>query len=136
VRVDLERERLLVELLTLNFHEHFESKPLLLHVEKRIRSELSGQDRERALSSLVSIVRRVSDRQIATLMWEARNAQKAQIEKLCVTLLKPSPNPDLVSQGVLHTPRAPINYAEFSKNLGLKKEWRPEVSAGRGAAAR
>jgi hypothetical protein len=119
VRVDLEREQLLVELLTLNFHEHFESKPLL-HVEKRIRSELSGQDRERALSSLVSIVRRVSDRQIATLMWEARNAQKAQIEKLCVTLLKPSPNPDLVSQGVLHTPRAPHQLC------GIFKESRPE----------
>lgn len=96
LQVDLEREQLLVELLTLNFHEHFESKPLLLHVEKRIRSELNGQDRETALSSLVSIVRRVSDRQIATLMWEARNAQKAQIEKLSFTLLKPSPNPDLV----------------------------------------
>jgi hypothetical protein len=95
-QIDLEREQLLVELMTLNFHEHFESKPLLLHVEKRIRDELSGQESERALSSLVSIVRRVSDRQIATLMWEARDAHKAQIERLTFTSLQPSPKPDLV----------------------------------------
>jgi hypothetical protein len=109
--IDLEREQLLVELLTLNFHEHFESKPLLLHVEKRIRSELSGKDRERALSSLVSIVRRVSDRQIATLMWEARDTQKAQIERLSFTLLEPSPNPDLV-----------IGKAEFAALKGALPE--------------
>ena len=96
LQTDLEREQLLVELLTLNFYEYFDSKPLLLHIEKRIRSELSGLDREKALSSLVSIVRHVSDKQIATLMRETSNAQKAQIERLSFTSLQPDPKLDLM----------------------------------------
>ncbi len=59
--IDPERERLLVELLTLNFHDHFEFKPLLEEAFKRQRGK-EGRDR------LESVARRVIDRQINMLM--------------------------------------------------------------------
>ena len=34
--IESHRERVLVELLALNFHEDFEFKPLMLHVDKRL----------------------------------------------------------------------------------------------------
>ncbi|PWB80921.1 MAG: hypothetical protein C3F08_03185 [Candidatus Methylomirabilota bacterium] len=56
-----ENERLLVELLALNFHENFELKPLFERVDQR----LQGMTKER--ESLQSIARRIKDRQIAAL---------------------------------------------------------------------
>jgi hypothetical protein len=58
-----DREELLVELLTLNFHDHFEFKPLLMRVDERLASKhLDANRRE-----LSSIARRVIDRQINML---------------------------------------------------------------------
>lgn len=65
-----ERERLLIELLTLNFHEHFEFKPLLKHVDERLTEELSPDQAEKECGSLRSVARRVKDRQIAMLIKE------------------------------------------------------------------
>jgi hypothetical protein len=61
--IDPDRERLLVELLTLNFHNHFEFKPLLLEVDGR----LAAKGRQAGRESLESVARRVSDRQINRL---------------------------------------------------------------------
>ncbi len=61
--IDPDRERLLVELLTLNFHNHFEFKPLLLEVDGR----LAAKGRQAGRESLESVARRVSDRQINML---------------------------------------------------------------------
>jgi len=67
-----DRERLMVELLALNFHEHFELKPLMLRVDNRLASErpkaLSREQAEKARESLRSIAHRVVDRQIASFM--------------------------------------------------------------------
>lgn len=65
---DPDRERLLVELLTLNFHDHFEFKPLLAEVDKRLAR--SGNDEGRR--SLESVARRVIDRQVNMLGASAR----------------------------------------------------------------
>ncbi len=70
--IDAERERLLVELLALNFHEHFEFKPLMLHVDERLARERGGvsnkpAERDASRESLRSIARRVLQRQIAML---------------------------------------------------------------------
>lgn len=61
-----EGERLLVELLALNFHEHFELKPLFDRVDKRLASEKA----EEARRSLRSVADRIIDRQIASLRKE------------------------------------------------------------------
>lgn len=58
-----DREELLVELLTLNFHDHFEFKPLLVRVDARLAAQHLEDDRE----DLASIARRVIDRQINML---------------------------------------------------------------------
>jgi hypothetical protein len=71
--IPLEREQLLVELLALNFHEHFEFKPLLEHVESR-RRLAPGSDGVEAREALRSIARRVKDRQIASLFAEGKLA--------------------------------------------------------------
>jgi len=67
----VDRERLLVELLALNFHEHFELKPLMLHVDARLaHGEIKGMDqhqRKNARESLRSVARRVLQRQLAML---------------------------------------------------------------------
>jgi hypothetical protein len=62
-RLDPTRYRVLVEVLTLNFHDQVEVKPLLSDVD-RILSEENDQLGRR---SIRSIARRVIDRQIASL---------------------------------------------------------------------
>jgi hypothetical protein len=64
--IEPKREKLLVELLALNFHENFEFKPLLEFVDKRLADDEAGR------KSLRSIARRVSDRQIASLLKEGK----------------------------------------------------------------
>lgn len=76
----LEEQKLLVEMLTLNFHEHVEFKPLLLHVDKQILTNINSSNRTKdqyknmndMRDSLISVVRRVRDRQIAILQKECR----------------------------------------------------------------
>lgn len=67
--ISLDREILLIELLGLNFHEHFELKPLFLNVDSKLSAETSnGMTKEEAdleRESLRSIARRITDRQIA-----------------------------------------------------------------------
>jgi hypothetical protein len=70
--VPLERERLLAELLALNFHEHIELKPLLLHVDRQLAqaAEKGGEEAQRALDSRLSlhaVARQVGARQTAQL---------------------------------------------------------------------
>jgi len=73
-----EDERLLVELLTLNFHEHVEFKPLLAHADARLAAKLRTQAKgsiaydelEGMRRSLQSVVGRVRDRQVAVLQKE------------------------------------------------------------------
>ncbi len=58
-----DREELLVEQLTLNFHDHFEFKPLLVRVDERLAAKHLQANRD----ALASIARRVIDRQINML---------------------------------------------------------------------
>ena len=58
-----DREQLLVELLTLNFHDHFEFKPLLVQVDERLAAKQLDDNR----LELAAIARRVIDRQINML---------------------------------------------------------------------
>ena len=70
------RERLLIELLALNFHEHFQFKPLMLHVDKRLsdiyKKNIEGDIKEAEYNrkSLRSIARRITQKQIKTLFKE------------------------------------------------------------------
>ena len=64
--VSADGERLLVELLALNFHEHIELKPLFDRVDKRLASEGAQEARR----SLRSVADRIIDRQIASLRKE------------------------------------------------------------------
>ena len=72
-RIPVDRERLLVELLTLNFHEHLEFKPLLEDLYKRLATDksLNKEDAGIQQSRLRSVARRVIDRQITVLSVEA-----------------------------------------------------------------
>ena len=74
--LDTEREALLTELLALNFHEHFELKPLLQHVYDRAVAEPDSLRSRKLRESLRSIARRVKDRQIATLFAEGRSVHR------------------------------------------------------------
>jgi hypothetical protein len=77
--VPAEREALLVELLALNFHEHFELKPLLMHADQRLGAKqvdaMTTQQAQAARESLRSIVRRVTTQQIASLLREDSSTQ-------------------------------------------------------------
>ncbi len=72
--IPADRERLLVELMVLNFHEHFELKPLLLHADERLAAKkiegMTEQQIQDARESLRSIARRVTAQQIASLIRE------------------------------------------------------------------
>lgn len=64
--LDPRRARALLDLLALNFHTHFELKPLLLKVDSEL--QLKGYEDDRR--ALRSTARRVVDRQIA-MLWAA-----------------------------------------------------------------
>lgn len=82
---DAERQRLFVELLMLNFHEHIEFKPLLIHTDQRLIREMEGSDKvDLARRSLQSVTRRVRDRQASVLAKECvriLNKQQVVIEE-------------------------------------------------------
>lgn len=68
---DAEDQSLFVELLMLNFHEHIEFKPLLIHTDQRLADEVEdGNKRILARNSLQSVTRRVRDRQVNILAKE------------------------------------------------------------------
>ena len=61
--IDPDRNRVLIELLTLNFHHVFEFKPLLLDIDQKLAEQSESEGR----NSLESIARRVIDRQFSML---------------------------------------------------------------------
>lgn len=67
-----DRQRLLVELLALNFHEHIEFKPLLEDIYERLSLD---QEAESQRENLRSVARRVIDRQITLLCVEAEKCE-------------------------------------------------------------
>jgi len=73
------QETLLVELLALNFHEHFELKPLLVHADERLGAKqvdgMTAQQAQAAREALRSTVRRISAQQIASLIRESTSTQ-------------------------------------------------------------
>ncbi|MDD5559085.1 hypothetical protein [Candidatus Methylomirabilis sp.] len=91
--VSAEGERLLVELLALNFHEHFELKPLFDRVDKR----LVGEGAREARRSLRSVADRIIDRQIASLRKEgsasANGSDKAGARVDMLTITEPPVTP-------------------------------------------
>ena len=82
----VERERLLVELLALNFGEHFELKPLMRHVDRSLAlaEKTAGNENDRKRlqqerESLRSVSRRVSTRQIAMLLNQGEDGDRTVI---------------------------------------------------------
>lgn len=81
---DISRIKLLTEMLVLNFHEHFEFKPLLEYVSDRIIKKnkekmiSTTEENNESLSSLHSIARRVINKQIAGLIKEGAVVVPAQ----------------------------------------------------------
>lgn len=64
--VDPVRYALMVQLLALNFHEHFEFRPLMEHADRLLAQSALGDKTERRLA-LRTISHRIIDRQIASL---------------------------------------------------------------------
>ena len=92
-KINIDRERLLVELLALNFGEHFEFKPLLLQVnEKLVKQIKDNKQRKKARDSLRSVARRVSQRQIALLLNQGTEEDKTVIEYLVFSELRNNKN--------------------------------------------
>jgi hypothetical protein len=71
--ISVDREQLLVEMLVLNFHEHFVLKPLMMDVDNRLRrGETSKLDQaesesENARKSLRAVAHQIVQRQLASL---------------------------------------------------------------------
>ncbi len=73
--VPADRERLLAELLALNFYENFELKPLLQDASDRLLADAEAKRKLPADGSdvrepLWSIARRIAERQKASISWE------------------------------------------------------------------
>lgn len=67
--LDVDLERLLVELLALNFHEHFALSPLMVRVDERLARDTQKEEAEksRARESLRYVASLVAQRQLALL---------------------------------------------------------------------
>ncbi len=105
---DVDRERILAELLALNFHEHFELRPLLLHVDNRLAAEIrsgSGNITERSRDSLRSVARRVTSRQIS-LLSKKESDEDTQAQIVHMDIVTPPPAGDKV-------PRFPVAAASM-----------------------
>ena len=83
-----DREELLVELLTLNFHDHFEFKPLLVRVDERLAAKQLDANRV----ALGSIARRVIDRQI-NMLTAARQGHDGRQASVTTFYFSPGPSP-------------------------------------------
>ncbi len=83
---DANRQRLLAELLTLNFHDHIEFKPLLIHVDTLVANDADTSDPDRSRESLRSVARRVIDRQVNALS-AAANSMNLQAKVKSITAL-------------------------------------------------
>jgi len=83
-KIDIVHQQLLIELLALNFSGQFDSKPLLLHLDKSIVAELKEEHGKEARESLRSIARRVKDLQVARLLNAGTKGDKTKIEPLIV----------------------------------------------------
>jgi len=99
--IPADREKLLVELLLLNFHEHIELKPLMLHADARLAAKgvqgMTPEQTQGAREQLRSITRRVVAQQIADLIRES-DASQAQSQGCSLYLVslkvEPGENPD------------------------------------------
>jgi len=143
--ISAERERLMVELLTLNFHEHFEFKPLLLHVDQRLASKnIEGMSKEEAIkerNSLRSVARRVIGRQIAVLIQEG--AEEPILLTLSDTDKSKFPDgfrrvaksdfrydnlvQDLLKKGLIESDKEKHDYVYFSHNIKDERELETEL---------
>jgi hypothetical protein len=77
-----EREKLLVELLALNFYDHFEFKPLFEFVYEKTLPRMGVKEAEEAKMSLKSIARRIIDRQVASLIKEGSKNDRTEVRTL------------------------------------------------------
>jgi hypothetical protein len=73
--IPADRERLLAELLALNFHENFELKPLMEDADQRLAAEASSKQKQPSegldvREPLWSVARRIAERQKASIAWE------------------------------------------------------------------
>ncbi len=128
---DVDRERILAELLALNFHEHFELRPLLLHVDNRLAAEIRSGSKnitERSRDSLRSVARRVTSRQIALLSKkESEENTQAQAQIVHMDIVSPPPAGETIprfpkSEGPLQLVsnfREPIEVSSPSKKYKL-----------------
>ena len=95
--IPADRERLLVELLALNFHEHFELKPVMHHVDDRLAHEtingMSAGQKDEARESLRSVARRVLQRQLALLT--QADGHLAPTQRACVYRVDLTVRPNL-----------------------------------------
>lgn len=96
--VDINRERLLVEIMALNFHETLSLKPLMVDVDRRLTQKLKSatdHDQERDLEhteklwgpreSLRSSAHLVAQKQLALLTKKTKDASlKQSIDQTCI----------------------------------------------------
>lgn len=126
---DVDRERILAELLALNFHEHFELRPLLLHIDSRLAAEIrsgSGNITERSRESLRSVARRVTSRQIA-LLSKKESDEETQAQIINMDIVTQPPAGDTVARFPVAQPplqlvsnfREPIEVSNPSKKYKL-----------------
>ena len=85
--IPIDREQLMVELLALNFHESFELKPLMLHVEHRraqqeIKEKFTDEEKTKKINQLRSIARRVLQRQLAMISKGASDSRS--VHQTCI----------------------------------------------------
>ena len=143
--ISADRERLMVELLALNFHEHFEFKPLLLYVDQRLASGniegMAEDDVIKERNSLRSVARRVIGRQIALLVKEG--AEEPTLLTISDTDKSKFPEgfgciaksdfgydnlvQDLLKNGVIERAKGKHDYVYFSDNINGESELETEL---------
>jgi len=109
----VDQELLLAELLALNFHENFEFKPLLIHLNDRLKTDPKIRDRQTKQKELLTIAHRVIQRQesLVTRLDQNRTRSLKNSSNSCTT------NIIILPSGQTERPKNPDDYGALENAL-------------------
>jgi hypothetical protein len=114
--LDSKRAGVLLDLLALNFHTHFELKPLLLKVDADLDRENAPEQRR----ALQSAVRRIVDRQIAMLMAASAEHRGSWFQRLVTTTPSPAQQINLYFASSSKEPdKSDVTLVAYTPDMGV-----------------
>lgn len=115
--LEVEKARVLLEILALNFHANFELKPLFLEVADELAKVTDDHERSRGIDHLESVARRIVDRQIMMLQQAGRSEAQSFWERVFGKAASPAKQHDVLFELVTGN----VNWGEMSNAIPIEE---------------